>query len=202
MVRPALQVVEAFPLRVLLDVADRIGDDAGGRPSWRLWRLHGPGLGGRGESGSVTPCRACCSAVAPIRLRGGGGRLGLRRRRRFDALRGVAARERHRVGRLLRPLDRPRLAIDVGQLGAVRRFRRLQVDPRLHEHEPRVLALPLEQLFLQLRQRLLSPGLPGFDERQLRPDEQQDDEREVNDDRQQETSRRVSDRGSVGVSGR
>ena len=112
------------------------------------------------------------------RLRGG-GRLWWRGRRRGpESLRGVAARERHRIGRTFGTLDGPRPAIEVGQVSARRHLWRRHIELRLDEHESRPIAFSLFLTFELRAQLLVHRFLSLLDdfahERQARPEQDRD----------------------------
>jgi hypothetical protein len=53
----------------------------------------------------------------------------------------------------------------------------LEIDARLHEDEPRALALALSLFFGDFCEFLLPLLLPGLDKSQMRPGEQKNDSR-------------------------
>ena len=98
----------------------------------------------------------------------------------FDALRRVAARKRQRVRGVLRAFRRSQHAIFVRHLGAVRRFRRGEIETRLHEHESRLIGA----LLLPEQQRLRTRRAAVV-RKQTRREEHENDRQQVDDERDQ-----------------
>ena len=90
------QVVEVFLLRVFLDVADRVGDDADGGGRARSASAGAASRAPFGRFGRAGRERAGSARRGGVRPAAGRRRLGAARPR---CARGVAARERHGVGR-------------------------------------------------------------------------------------------------------
>ena len=103
----------------------------------------------------------------------------------IDPLGRIAAREREWVLRIARTLLRAGAAIHVRQLRDRRRLRRLHFDARRHEHESRVVTLPLRRFLDPLLQRLLLFGEARLVPLRLRNDQREDHHQQIQHRRQQ-----------------
>ena len=89
----------------------------------RCWA--GPAARSARRAASALPRRVGLRAAPVAGCGWSSSRRGLGRAARLDALGGIAPRERQRIGRLRRALDGLRLAVDVREIRARRRLRRL-----------------------------------------------------------------------------